>query len=60
MAAKALEASQTNFMTLANETFEKHKQAAQGGVKEVLHAGAGAAGEAGAERRGAREGAAAG
>lgn len=23
-------------MTLANETFEKHKQAAQGGVKEVL------------------------
>jgi DNA recombination protein RmuC len=36
LAAKALEASQTNFMTLANETFEKHKQAAQGGVKEVL------------------------
>jgi len=36
LAAKALEASQQNFMTLANETFEKHKQAAQGGVKEVL------------------------
>lgn len=36
LAAKALEASQTNFMTLANETFEKHRQAAQGGVKEVL------------------------
>mgnify|MGYP000885762351 CR=1 FL=1 len=36
VAAKALEASQQNFMRLANETFEKHKQAAQGGVKEVL------------------------
>jgi DNA recombination protein RmuC len=36
LAAKALEASQQNFMALANETFEKHKQAAQGGVKEVL------------------------
>jgi DNA recombination protein RmuC len=36
LAAKALEASQQNFMTLANETFEKHKQAAAGGVKEVL------------------------
>jgi len=36
VAAKALEASQANFMRLANETFEKHKQAAQGGVKEVL------------------------
>jgi DNA recombination protein RmuC len=36
LAAKALDASQRNFMTLANETFEKHKQAAQGGVKEVL------------------------
>src|SRR5262245_60941506 len=36
LAAKALEASQQSFMTLANETFEKHKQAAQGGVKEVL------------------------
>ncbi|MGE0044553.1 MAG: DNA recombination protein RmuC [Hyphomonadaceae bacterium] len=36
LAAKALEASQASFMTLANETFEKHKAAAQGGVKEVL------------------------
>lgn len=36
LAAKALEASQTSFMTLANETFEKHKQAAAGSVKEVL------------------------
>lgn len=36
IAAKALEASQAQFMALANETFEKHKQAAQGGVKEVL------------------------
>lgn len=36
LAAKALEASQRNFMTLANETFSKHKEAAQGGVKEVL------------------------
>lgn len=36
IAAKALEATQAQFMTLANETFEKHKQAAQGGVKEVL------------------------
>lgn len=36
LAAKALEASQASFMSLANETFEKHKQAAQGGVKEVL------------------------
>ncbi len=36
LAAKALETSQANFMTLANETFEKHKQAATGGVKEVL------------------------
>jgi len=36
LAAKALEASQQTFMSLANETFEKHKQAAQGGVKEVL------------------------
>lgn len=36
LAAKALEASQTTFMNLANETFEKHKQSAQGGVKEVL------------------------
>lgn len=36
VAAKALEATQANFLALANETFEKHKQAAQGGVKEVL------------------------
>jgi len=36
IAAKALQASQQQFMALANETFEKHKQAAQGGVKEVL------------------------
>jgi DNA recombination protein RmuC len=36
LAAKALETSQASFMALANETFEKHKQAAQGGVKEVL------------------------
>jgi len=36
LAAKALEASQASFMTLANETFEKHKVAATGGMKEVL------------------------
>lgn len=36
IATKALQASQQSFMALANETFEKHKQAAQGGVKEVL------------------------
>jgi len=36
LAAKALEASQNNFMSLAKETFEKHSQAAAGGVKEVL------------------------
>jgi DNA recombination protein RmuC len=36
LAAKALEASQRNFMTLANETFEKHKHASATGVKEVL------------------------
>ncbi|MGE0743085.1 MAG: DNA recombination protein RmuC [Hyphomonadaceae bacterium] len=36
LAAKALEASQNNFMTLAKETFEKHSQVAAGGVKEVL------------------------
>jgi DNA recombination protein RmuC len=36
IAAKALETSQAQFMALANETFEKHKQAAQGGVKEVV------------------------
>lgn len=36
LAQQALEASQRSFMALANETFEKHKQSAQGGVKEVL------------------------
>ncbi len=36
IATKALQASQQSFMALANETFEKHKQAAQGGVKEAL------------------------
>lgn len=36
IATKALQASQASFMVLANETFEKHKQAAAGGVKEVL------------------------
>ena len=36
LAQQALEASQRSFMTLANETFSKHKEAAQGGVKEVL------------------------
>ncbi len=36
IAAKALQATQANFMALANETFEKHKQAAAGGVKDVL------------------------
>src|SRR5512147_77999 len=36
IAAKALQATQQSFMALANETFEKHQQAAQGGVKEVL------------------------
>lgn len=36
LASKALEASQASFMTLAKETFDKHSQAAAGGVKEVL------------------------
>ncbi len=36
LATKALESSQQTFMNLAKETFEKHSQAAQGGVKEVL------------------------
>lgn len=36
LAAKALDANQQRFLSLANETFEKHKQAAQGGVKEAL------------------------
>lgn len=36
IAQQALEASQRSFMSLANETFEKHKAAAAGGVKEAL------------------------
>jgi len=36
LATKALESSQQTFMNLAKETFEKHSQAAAGGVKEVL------------------------
>jgi DNA recombination protein RmuC len=36
LAAQALDANQQRFLSLANETFEKHKSAAQGGVKEVL------------------------
>jgi DNA recombination protein RmuC len=36
LAAQALDASQQRFLSLANETFEKHKIAAQGGMKEVL------------------------
>src|SRR5262245_20567432 len=36
LAQQALDASQQRFMALANETFEKHKSAAAGGVKEVL------------------------
>lgn len=36
LAQQALAASQQSFMALANETFEKHQQAAKGGVKEVL------------------------
>jgi DNA recombination protein RmuC len=36
LAAQALDANQQRFLAAANETFEKHKQAAQGGVKEVL------------------------
>jgi len=36
LATQALDANQQRFLSLANETFEKHKQAAQGGVKEVL------------------------
>lgn len=36
LAAKALDANQQRFIAMANETFEKHKAAAQGGVKEVL------------------------
>jgi len=36
VAQKALETSQATFMSLAKETFEKHSQAAAGGVKDVL------------------------
>jgi DNA recombination protein RmuC len=36
VAAQALDASQQRYLTQANEVFEKHKAAAQGGVKEVL------------------------
>lgn len=36
IATKALQASQQSFMALANETFERHRQSAQGSVKEVL------------------------
>src|SRR5262245_16785062 len=36
LAAQALDANQQRFLAIANETFEKHRNAAQGGVKEVL------------------------
>jgi len=36
LATKALGANREQFLALANEVFEKHKTAAQGGVKEVL------------------------
>jgi DNA recombination protein RmuC len=36
LAAQALDANQQRFLSLANETFEKHKAAAQGGMKEVV------------------------
>ena len=36
LAAQALNANQQSFLTLANETFEKHKVATQGGMKEVI------------------------
>ena len=36
VATQALEANRQSFLALANETFQKHSQAAQGGVKEVL------------------------
>jgi DNA recombination protein RmuC len=36
LAAQALDRNETRFLALANETFEKHKAAASGGVKEVL------------------------
>lgn len=36
IATRALQASQQSFMALASQTFEKHQQASQTGVKEVL------------------------
>jgi DNA recombination protein RmuC len=36
LASQALARNEQRFITLANETFEKHKEAASGGVKEVL------------------------
>lgn len=36
LATQALDANRQSFLALANETFSKHKEAAQGGVKEVL------------------------
>lgn len=36
LAQRALGQSQQNFLTLAKETFEKHQQAAAGGVKELV------------------------
>lgn len=36
IASETLAATQKQFIGLANETFEKHSQAAQGGVKEVV------------------------
>ena len=36
VAAQALDASQQRYLAQANEVFEKHKAAAQGGVKEVM------------------------
>lgn len=36
LATQALDANQQRFIAMANETFEKHRQAAQGGVKDVI------------------------
>lgn len=36
LATQALETNRQSFMALANETFEKHKQSAQGGMKDVI------------------------
>jgi len=36
LASQALASNEQRFLTLANETFEKHKETASGGVKEVL------------------------